>query len=178
MTELEIELTYLARELPADLAGSPSKQIVDVYYPAEAEHPVVRVRQRGDVYEITKKMPIEGVDSSHQTEDTIPLNAQEFAALTKNPGKRVAKRRYFYKYQGHVAEIDVFQEDLSGLVEVDFEFKNRQVQDAFTMPAFCLADVTQEEIFAGGVLAGKKYADIAGALAAHNYKPLYIETKE
>ena len=178
MTEIETERTYLARELPKDIANSPSKLIVDVYYPASAPHPTLRVRQRGDTYEITKKTQVDAVDASQQTEDTIPISAEEFAALTKNPGKRVAKMRYFYKYQGRVAEIDIFQEDLAGLVEVDFEFTSKDEFAAFTMPDFCLADVTQEEAFAGGVLAGKKYADFAEKLASYGYKPLSMSNKE
>jgi len=174
-TEIELEFTYLAKEIPEGLADSPSKMIVDVYYPAEVEHPSLRIRQNGDSYQMTKKENASGTDSSYKLEHTIELSREEFEALTKAPGKRVAKRRYYYEYKGHTAEIDVFEGELSGLVEVDFEFADRETQYAFKMPDFCLADVTQEAFAAGGMLAGKSYKDIEKELGKYNYKPLYLQ---
>lgn len=175
MTETELELTYLAKELPADLATKPNKQLVDVYYPSEDAHPLLRIRQKGDSYEITKKVMANGTDSSHMLEHTIKLTRQEFDALTAAPGKRVAKRRYDYEYQGRKAEIDVFEGELSGLVVVDFEFADRDDQLAFQTPDFCLADVTQEAFIAGGKLAGKSLADIQDDLDRYNYQQLHIQ---
>lgn len=175
MTEVELELTYLAKELPEGLAGCPSKLIVDVYYPPSAEHPHLRLRQNGDSYQITNKLVTNGTDSSHMTEETINLTPDQFEALAKAPGKRVVKRRYKLGYKGHVAEVDIFQENLSGLVIIDFEFSNREEQRAFAMPDFCLVDVTQDALTAGGMLAGKSYADIAEGLTKYGYKPLYFK---
>jgi len=175
VTETELELTYLARELPVDLTAKPSKILVDVYYPAEAPHPLLRIRQKGDAYEITKKVVAAGNDSSHMLEHTIVLSSEEFVALTAAPGKRVTKRRYDYEYQGRKAEIDVFEGELQGLVVVDFEFTDRDDQLAFQMPDFCLADVTQEAFIAGGKLAGKSYADIQSDLDRYGYQQRYIQ---
>lgn len=175
MTETELELTYLAKELPPDLATKPSKMLVDVYYPSADPHPLLRIRQKGDSYEITKKVMANGTDSSHMLEHTISLSPEEFAALTAAPGKRVAKRRYDFEYQGRKAEIDVFDGDLEGLVVVDFEFTDRDNQLSFQMPDFCLADVTQEAFIAGGKLAGKSYADIQADLDRYGYQKLHIK---
>lgn len=175
MTETELELTYLAKELPSDLATKPSKMLVDIYYPSDDPHPLLRIRQKGDKYEITKKVMASGTDSSHMLEHTIVLSAEEFAALTAAPGKRVAKRRYDFEYQGRKAEIDVFEGELSGLVVVDFEFTDRDDQLSFAMPDFCLADVTQEAFIAGGKLAGKTYADIQPDLDRYGYQQLHIQ---
>lgn len=169
MTEIELELTYLVKVLPLDFEKAPSKLVVDIYYPLESDHARLRLRQNGDQFEMTKKIPVDGVDSSHQHEHTIKLTQTEFAALAAAPGKRVVKRRYFYDYNGRMAEIDVFQENLQGLVLADFEFETREEQTAFKMPDFCLADVTQDIVVAGGFLAGKKYAEIAPQLAKYNY---------
>lgn len=177
MIEVELELTYLVRTLPERLKQCPSKLIQDIYYPASEAHPVLRIRQRGNDYEITKKVVASGNDSSHQLEHTIKLSLEEFEALTQSPaGKRVAKRRYLYDYHGRTAEVDVFEGDLRGLVEVDFEFDDRDDQLAFMMPDFCLAEVTQEAFAAGGKLAGKTYADIQPYLERYGYKPLFLES--
>ncbi len=175
MIQTELEQTYLARIIPNGLASCPSKLIVDVYYPADRDHASLRIRQRGDHYEITKKVMAHGTDSSHMLEHTIELDEEEYKGLTQNPGKHVAKRRYLYQFEGHTAEVDVFEGDLAGLVEVDFEFTDRDEQLAFQMPDFCLADVTQEAFAAGGKLAGKRYADIQSDLEKYGYKPLKME---
>lgn len=45
-------------------------------------------------------------------EHTIPLDADEYAALMAIPGKKVRKIRYYYDFHGRVAEIDVFRDGL------------------------------------------------------------------
>jgi CYTH domain-containing protein len=160
MTEIELEKTYLAKYLSEGLLDSPFKVIKDIYIPKEVEHSILRIRQKGDKYEITKKQPVQGTDSSEQYEHTVQLTKQEFQALEKVSGKKVSKIRYYYNHNGIQAEVDVFQDDLKGLVLVDFEFKEVADKDNFQMPDFCLADVTQDKCFAGGMLAGKKYSDI------------------
>ena len=75
-------------------------------------------------------------------------------------GKNVRKIRYYYDYSGTQAEIDVFQDGLLGLVLADFEFSSKEDKNNFEIPEFCLADVTQDKCFAGGMLCGKSYGDI------------------
>jgi len=169
MTEIELEKTYLAKYLPANLKDSPNKEIKDIYIPKSEVHPVLRVRQRGDKYEITKKTPVSGTDSSEQYEHTIILTKEEFNTLEQVAGKKVHKIRYYYNHNGVQAEVDVFQDDLDGLVLVDFEFKEVADKNNFDMPDFCLADVTQDKYFAGGMLCGKKYSDIKVHLGELGY---------
>ncbi len=169
---IELEKTYLAKELPSGLENCEHKEIIDIYLPKESKHPVLRLRKNGDKYEITKKKPVEEGDSSKQLEQTIILDKNEFEALQKIPGKRVAKERYLYPYKDVVAEIDVFKEDLQGLVVVDVEFDKEDKKDNFQMPEFCLLDVTQEKFLAGGMLCGKKYQDIEADLEKLGYSKL------
>lgn len=172
MLEVELERTYLVKELPKDLGYYSHKEIVDIYIPKEVEHPVVRIRKNGDRFELTKKVPIKGVDSSEQSEHTVRLSEEEFNALANVVGKRVRKIRYSYSYNGVKAEIDIFQDDLLGLVMVDFEFNDVKEKNSFKMPDFCLVDVTQEKTFAGGMLCGKKYLDIEPRLNDFKYSKL------
>lgn len=169
---IEYELTYLAKALPDDLARCPHKDYVDVYLPASAPHPVLRLRKRGDATELTKKTIVSGTDSSEMHEATIILDEAEYRALSQASGKRVHKIRYDCQIAGRHAEVDVFQDELEGLVLIDFEFASSEEKDAFTMPDICLAEVTQEAFVAGGVLAGKSYADLAADLARYGYKKL------
>jgi len=175
MVELEREKTYLLKSLPEGLANCQSEILSDAYIPTSAEHPVLRLRRRGDRYEMTKKEPVSGTDSSRQNEHTIKLTADEAAAFDIVEAKRFTKRRYYCTVEGHAAELDVYLEALAGLVVIDFEFKSDEELEAFAMPDICLADVTQDEAFAGGILAGKKYADLTEALQKYNYEPLFVK---
>lgn len=145
--------------------------MLDIYIPKLTTHPVLRIRKKGDTFEITKKSPLKD-DASEQEEQTITLTKEEFSELAILPGKRLRKIRYYYPINGQLAEIDLFLDDLEGLALADFEFSSLKEKESFQMPDFCLADVTQEESIAGGFLAGKKYSDIKSFLDKYNYKKL------
>ena len=170
--ELELELTFLVKELPQDIKTVTPTRIVDIYIPDTPEHSHLRLRQKGDKYEITKKMPVAEGNASEQIEQTIPLTKEEFTALSNCSKKRVAKDRYNIMVEGKMAEIDVFVDELEGLVLIDFEFDTREEKSTFKMPSIALADVTQEDFIAGGLLAGKTYNDIALELKRFNYKQI------
>ena len=178
MIELEREFTYLLDKLPDDLDKFPSIIIEDIYIPADARHPVTRIRRRGDKYMITKKIPVDATDgtvgdASLQTEHTIELSSEEYKALASLPGKQFKKRRFTYKINGYDAEIDVHLDKLTGLALVDFEFNSDEAMEKFIKPEFVGADVTQDEMIAGGMLCGKSYSDLADQLAEkYDYKPL------
>jgi CYTH domain-containing protein len=86
----------------------------------------------------------------------------------------VQKNRYKVTISGRPAEVDVFTGELNGLVVIDFEFDSPEEKAKFQPPTCCLADVTQEDFIAGGLLAGKSYQDIATDLERYNYKPLSV----
>lgn len=168
---IELEKTYLAKFVPKDLSNG--KDIIDIYIPTEARHPVLRIRKNGDKYEMTKKYPVKEGDASKQHEFTIPLTKEEFEEFSNSlKGKRTHKIRYNCECDGRICEIDVFQDKLKGLVIVDFEFENEDEKNSFQMPEFCLVDVTQEEFLAGGMLCGKSYEDIKEKLKKFGYKVL------
>ncbi|NTW33981.1 MAG: hypothetical protein HGB12_15420, partial [Bacteroidetes bacterium] len=79
-----------------------------------------------------------------------------------------------YHHDHFIAEVDVFQDGLKGLVLIDFEFENDVEKEIFSVPDFCLADVTAEVFIAGGVLAGKSYNDIEKELEKFSYKKLSL----
>ena len=170
--ELELELTFLAKELPDDIKTVEPTRITDIYIPDTPEHSHLRLRQKGERYEITKKLPVTEGNASEQIEQTIPLTKEEYIALSNCSKKRVAKDRYNIMIEGKMAEIDVFVDGLEGLVLMDFEFNTVEEKSAFKIPGIALADVTQEEFIAGGLLAGKTYNDISPELKRFNYRRL------
>ena len=171
---IEREKTYLARYLPDGLETFSCKEIFDLYLPATSQHPTLRVRKNGTTLEITKKRRINN-DPSEQVEETISLDTDEFETLISLPGKKVHKMRYFYPYEKLTAEVDIFLDNLKGLVLVDFEFSSTETKNAFHPPDFCLADVTHEDVFAGGMLCGRSYSDIEDFLKKFQYTPLHTD---
>lgn len=176
MIEIERERTYLASSLPPELLRCRSEIISDVYVPDTAAHATLRLRHRGDSYVITKKRPLQDTDSSRMSEDTITLDKEEYEALASCSTKTFVKRRFYCEIDEHKAEIDVYLEKLAGLVVIDFEFESNEELEAFKKPAFCLADVTQDEVTAGGKLAGQSFEDIADELREkYGYEPMVIK---
>ena len=170
---LELEKTYLAKNLPLDLKEYDFKEIIDIYIPKESVHPELRLRKRGNKYELTKKTPLDENDKSKQEEQTIVLSEIEFNSLHEQlEGKKVHKKRYYYPYKNRIAEFDIFEGELAGLVVIDFEFEKQKDCDEFQMPDFCLVEITQETFLAGGMLCGKKYSDIEEDLKRFGYKKL------
>lgn len=171
---IELEKTYLVKYLPKGMAKCKHKEVFDVYFPAKRKHPFLRLRKNGDRYEMTKKQPVHGTDSSEQLEQTIPLDKDEFKNLSEARGKSVRKIRYYYESGGRTAEIDVFQDALKGLVLADFEFTKKEDKNNFAMPDFCLCDVTQDKFLAGGMLCGKSYNTISKSLRKFGYKKVEL----
>ena len=173
---IELEKTYLAKSLPVDLKNCKFKEIIDIYIPKFDRHPSLRLRKNGDKYELTKKELVDKNNASCANEQTIILSKEEFDVLYEQlDGKKTHKIRYYYDYNGIIAEFDVFQDLLKGLVVIDFEFQTVEEKNNFKTPDFCLVEVTQEEFIAGGMVCGKSYEDIEHELAKFQYKKLFFE---
>jgi CYTH domain-containing protein len=170
----EIEVTFLPRYVPSAVASAPATYIEDMYVPQYAEHPRLRVRRSGEMYELTKKVPVDDNDASHQREFTVPLSQDEYSALSAVSSARIAKWRYQYGEGAMKYEVDVFEGGLAGLVLVDVEFSSREAYEQFSFPKWFLANVTQESFIAGGKLCSVQYEDIAGTLNAFGYTPLVV----
>lgn len=171
---IERERTYLLKYLPKNLQQFPKKEIIDLYIPKNSVHSVLRIRKVGDEMFITKKVEVEGQDASVKHETTIPLEKHEYKGLMTAQGKPLSKFRYQYKYQNRIGELDVFQGDLFGLAMIDFEFENQSELQNFQMPEFCLAEVTSDDTFAGGMLAGKRYEEIQFELKKYDYRAILL----
>jgi len=170
---IELERTFLVKKLPDGLEDCRSKEIIDIYMPASEDHPKLRLRKNGGIFEITKKHPIAD-DPSEQIEHTIDLTEEEYLALSATSGKKVRKIRYQFPFGLNIAEIDVFQDTLLGLVIADFEFKSVEEKDSFAIPDFCSVDITDEEFIAGGMICGKSYGDIEEDLRRFGYEKVMI----
>ena len=53
--EIELELTFLAKKLPEGVKTAKPTRIVDIYIPDTPKHSHLRLRQKSDKYDMTKK---------------------------------------------------------------------------------------------------------------------------
>lgn len=171
--EQEIELAFLAKSLPKELQTIEPERIIDIYLSDDSDLLTkLRLRQKDDYYELTKKINTDPNDLSFQDEYTIPLSSHEFEKFCALGGREVIKDRYVIKHGHHDIEIDVFKGKLEGFVLIECEFKNLADRNAFVPPNYCGPEVTQEDFIAGVYLAGKRYADIEQELKRLDYKRL------
>jgi adenylate cyclase len=174
--EREIEVSYLPTRLPEGLTSTKPMRIVDVYLSSDADLTnKLRLRQKGDKYEFTKKVNLDPADLSVQNEYTIPLTKKEFETLRKAGGREIVKDRYFVPVGEHTAEVDVLRGELEGFVMIEVEFKSEADRDAFIPPEYFGSDITQEDFIAGSYLAGKTLADIQPHLERLEYKSLEVQ---
>jgi len=173
VVEDEFERTFLAKHIPKEIQNCRFVELKDNYIPKDSNHPILRIRKKGDKTVITKKYKKKEEDASIMIEETIALASEEYNFMNKLEGKKFSKRRYFYEYvKDKFCEVDIYQDKLKGLVVIDFEFESIDEKDSFEIPDFCLVEVTNEEFLAGGMLCGKSYEDLEKDLEKFDYKKL------
>lgn len=156
---LEIEKTFLVKKFPGNLKKYKAVSIQQGYL-SKPPSPL-RIRKKGDKYEITKKLPVHGEKFWVVDEINIPLRVEEFNLLWLNVLRSLEKTRYLVPLPGKlVAELDVFEGKLSGLSLVEVEFGSEEELKVFVPPDWFGRDVTDEEFSANSFLAGKSFAGI------------------
>jgi adenylate cyclase len=156
---LEIESTNLVKELPKNLDLYNHEPIRQGYLSLPPSP--LRIRQKGEKFELTKKFPVEGQDFSTAEEITILLTADEFNKLWPLVERSLEKVRYKIPLtEGLVAELDIFLGRLKGLAMVEVEYQSKEQMLAFKKPEWFGRDITREEFSANSFLAGKSFEEI------------------
>lgn len=156
---IEIERTFTVKKIPQNLKKFKSEEIKQGYIVSADS--MIRLRQVGSKFELTKKFRISQSDFSRHQETTVELTKEEFEKLWTLVDGFVEKTRYFIPIGGKlVAELDVFEGDLKGLVIVDVEFDTAEEMVRFKPLDWFGKDITQQEETANKFLAGKKYAEV------------------
>lgn len=92
---IEIERTFLVKHLPVNLSQYTHQKIKQGYISSTPSP--LRIRQKGDKYELTKKIPLTGADFSSVNEINIPITKDEFTKLWTLIEKSLEKIRYLQK---------------------------------------------------------------------------------
>lgn len=156
---IEIEKTFLVKKIPNDLSSYQFFEIKQGYISSPPSP--LRIRKKGNSFELTKKIPLKTGDYSSANEINILLTEYEFNKLWPTVEKYLEKIRYLIPLKNNLtAELDVYQGKLKGLVVVEVEFVSEKQMNSFKPPRWFGQDITQEDFSANSFLAGKSFEEI------------------
>jgi CYTH domain-containing protein len=170
---IERERKYLLQDLPEGLSRADDHvQITDNYITGTRLR-IRKVREpRTNKYTVkfTQKYAPDENDLSRTIITNIYLNALEAEMLAVFEANEIRKNRYRFEFEGRHFGIDMFLGPLFGLVMAEESFDTDEELTTATMPAFALAEVTNNKIFSGGYLAETSFDEIRGeVLRCINY---------
>jgi CYTH domain-containing protein len=135
---MEIERKYAIDKFPSDLTQYQYKKIEQGYL---CHKPIVRIRKSNENYILTYKSKIGLEENVHTSaivnqEVELPLTKEAYQTLrSKTEGNIIYKTRYLVPLNdGLMAEIDIFEQQLQGLVIVEVEFADEKSADKFIKP--------------------------------------------
>jgi len=165
---IERERRYLLQDLPEGLTRADHHlQITDNYITGTR----LRIRKVRDpktnkwIVKFTQKFAPNPEDLSRTIITNTYLNAIEAETLAVFEANEIRKNRYRFEFEGRQFSIDMFLGDLFGLVLAEVSFETDEDLDSFAKPPFALAEVTNNEIFSGGMLSELTFEDIRSEVA-------------
>ena len=150
---LEIEYKYLVDKIPFDLSGFRKSEIEQVYLsiPNTPEKNSYRLRKMDGKLLYCEKG--EGLLQREETE--YEISGEKYDELVKYVyGFAIGKTRYFIPIQdGLIAELDIYHNNLNGLMTVEVEFDEKYDRNKFVPPYWFGKDVTSDKRYKNASLA-------------------------
>lgn len=112
---------------------------------------------------LTKKF--ESASPYFQMITTIILSPMESKLFDALEGNQLKKVRYYHNYRGQVFSIDVFENELDGLIICETETDSLEDLMSAELPAYVSREVTEDIFFTGGNLCGTANADLLRKLS-------------
>ena len=143
----EIERKFLVKSLP-NLDKRTKDKILQGYI---SKSPEVRVRQKGSLYFLTIKS--QGALNRKEFETLITLS--HFKTLWYDfIEEYISKTRYYIRLnQQSIAELDIYHDELEGLITVEVEFESEEEANNFTPPDWFGKEVTYDSRYKNKNLA-------------------------
>lgn len=152
---VERERRFLLDQFPSNVLSERIRRITDWYI----DGTTLRLREQSEhsgpsVFKLTQNLPPRANGAQQGFITTMYLTKNEFCLFAQLPAKKLRKTRYSAPPFG----IDVFQDNLEGLVLAEAEFDSADDADNLTLPSFILHEVSADERFTGGrlVLASRQ----------------------
>ena len=160
---VERERRYLLQDLPEGLTrADPHLQITDNYITGTRLRlrKVREPRTNKWTVKFTQKFVPDPADLSRTIITNTYLNALEAETLSVFNSNEIRKNRYYFEFEGRRFAVDMFLGDLFGLVLAETSFDTDEELDRFEKPAFALAEVTNDPVFAGGRLCELTFSEV------------------
>jgi CYTH domain-containing protein len=160
--KLENERRFLVFSCP-DLSGAPSRLIEDIYFNDSR----LRLRTITHIdgareFKLCKKY--ETLDPTSGPVVNIYLSAGEHAILSRLQGRPLRKRRYRIAWRTRSYGVDVFEDELAGLVLCEAEAESADAIRVLEFPPWASRDVTADRFYTGGNLARVTAAELTARL--------------
>jgi CYTH domain-containing protein len=158
----EYERRFLVGDIP-DLSGAAFRLIDDLYLNDTRLRLRKIVCDDGDTqYKLCKKYPDVGGDPLAIV--NVYLTSQEYDVFSALAGKGIRKWRY--NIASSALCLDVFEDQLTGLVLCEIEAESAASLEAHTLPHWIGRDVSDDPFFTGGNLASIDAAQLSAKLAS------------
>jgi CYTH domain-containing protein len=146
--KVEWERRFLLGRFPEDACVTRVRHIADRYL--DGTNLRLRRQSNGEAieYKLTQKLRAAGNGARQGLITTIYLTESEFRVLQNLPAKVLNKTRYSVPPFG----IDVFADELRGLVLAEAEFYSEEEACSLTLPSYIVREVTDDLRFTGGEL--------------------------
>jgi len=154
---IERERRFLLDQFPKNAIAVRVRRITDYYI----EGTTLRLREQNEdsgpsIFKLTQKVPKRGSGAQQGFITTMYLTEDDFCVLAQLSARKLNKIRYSVPPFG----IDVFQDNLEGLLLAEAEFDSSVDADNLTLPSFILHEVSSDERFTGGQLVRASRQDI------------------
>lgn len=150
---VEIERKYVLAEAPPQLERFPGERIQQGYLAIAEDGVEVRVRRRGDATVLT----IKSGPGHVRVEEELPIEERRFEALwALTEGRRLSKTRHLVPLGDLTAEVDVYHDQLAGLITAEVEFPSLEDSARFSAPEWLGREVTNDARFANQSLARRE----------------------
>lgn len=139
---IEIERKFLVDRPPADLDTYPAADIDQGYIAITEDGVEVRIRSYGGRSFLT----IKSGGAEVRLEEEIEIDERRFRSLWRlTARRRIRKRRHLItSADGTRIELDVYRDNLSGLVTAEVEFVSEDAAAAFIAPPWLGREITHE----------------------------------
>jgi adenylate cyclase len=142
MASKEVERKFVLPACPDGLDEHPARRIEQGYLAIDPVGSEVRVRRKDDETLMTVKAGLGLV----RAEEEFAIEPDRFERLWPlTEGRRVVKTRYLVPLDDSlVAEVDEYDEQLSGLFTAEIEFPDAATALAYAVPSWLGREVTED----------------------------------
>jgi len=158
---METERRFLVEQgqLP-NVSGVEYSQIVDRYLIGTQLRlrKVTGSKSSKTIHKLCKKYP--GASALSQPIVNTYLDSREYAVFASLAANLIVKSRYRLDYAGEMFSLDVFHEDLEGLVMCEVESSDLDRVGQVQLPPWVGVEVTNDIRFSGGQLCESSYAQV------------------